>query len=461
MKPLKVTALILALITVFSACSTAKEEIVPEYEPDKNSDDIDLMGYEFKIAAGASSLSLDPVPGSDVRGDKLLQRYKDTEEKYNVDITVKNSNDPKTFLAEFAADRRYADLMLQSGAGMFGGKYVQNGYCMAFSDMDIDLHSGLYGTSGALESGFFNGKYYTVNAYYWGFPTPYTMPAMWFNPRVLTNYQQANPHELIEQGEWTWDTLEKMCEAIRDTSDPNKENHVYALAYTSEPYLEFAALYSNNARIVNKGADGRLTYALNSKEALEALSFTRSLAEKQLICDGGDRQNITPFVENRRAFFLEFTHLGLSSESTSNFSYLMEEAYEWLYFPTGPSGDMDSKQRTSFSYHSVSFFAPINSDIEIQSILLPYLFQPLPGETEENWQDDFERNTFFTNESFEYFQILRDEAFYDYTGFIPYAELQSSLLDVTKGRKSASETLISLEPKMQGSLDELYNDYLD
>ena len=121
------------------------------------------------------------------------------------------------------------------------------------NNVDIDLFSGLYGTPGALEAGLFGNEYYSIIAYYWGFPSPYTMPAMWFNPRVISTYQQTSPHELNEQGEWTWAALEQMCEVINDTSDPDENKHTYALAYTSEPYLEFAALFSNNARIVTKG----------------------------------------------------------------------------------------------------------------------------------------------------------------------------------------------------------------
>ena len=332
---------------------------------------------------------------------------------------------------------------------------------MPFSDMDIDLFSGLYGTPGALEAGLFGNEYYSIIAYYWGFPSPYTMPAMWFNPRVISTYQQPHPHELNETGEWTWDTFETMCESILDTSDPDENNHVYAVRYTNEPYLETAAVYSNGGRIVTKESDGRLTLALNSPEVIEALEFIHSLAERDLITDGGDRQNITPFVENRQAFFLEFTHMGLSSEGTGNLSYQMKEAYEWIYFPTGPRGDANSNSRTSFSYHSRIFYAPSNSDGEVHSILLPYLLQPLPGETKETWQDDFERNNFYSKESFEYFNMIRDEAFYDYSVFIPFSDMQSIFMNVTRGTKSASEAFASVEGSFQDSLDRKYNDYLN
>jgi ABC-type glycerol-3-phosphate transport system substrate-binding protein len=464
MKRSKTAVLLIAILFILAACSQAVAEVVPEYDPSTDPDEIDLLGYEYKIAAethGGGEYQLSPDPGSSDRGDKLLQRYKDTEKKFNVTLNIQDGSNLGTFITEYAAGIKYADLMISKIADVFNGKYVQNGYFMAFSDMDIDLFSGLYGTPGTLEAGSFGNKYYSIVAYYWGVPTPYTMPAMWFNPRVISDYQQTSPHELNEQGEWTWATLEKMCEAIHDTSNPDKEQQTYALAYTSEPYLEFAALFSNGARAVTKNADGKLEYTLNSSAAIEAMDFVQSLAARDLICDGGDRQNITPFVENKRAFFLEFTHLGLSSEGSNNLSYQMQDAYEWIYFPTGPSGDPTSNQRSAYSYHSRIFYAPINSDAEVHSLLLPYLLQPLPGETEDTWQDVLKRNNFYSEESFEYFQMIRDDAFFDYTPFIPFSDMQSMLLRITRGNRSASESFSSVAEQYQSSLDKLYNDYLE
>ncbi len=460
----KFFSLFFVFFLIFTACSDQSGvEIVPEYDTSIDNEDINLEGYEYVIAAathGGGKFTLSPVSGEDIRGDRLLQRYKDTEEKYNVKISTLNGCDLNMFKLDFVAGRKYADLMLSLVGTMFTGKYIQNGYFLAFSDMDIDLESGIFGTQGALEAGCFNNKYYGVLSYYWGFPTPYTMPAMWFNPKVISAYQQTSPHELDEQGLWTWDTFEAMCEAIRDTSDPDPDKHVYAIAYTSEPYLEYAALFSNGARFVEKNEDGTLSYALDSEAALEALTWVRDLAARDLICDGGDRQNITPFVENRRAFFLEYTHLGLSTDGTNNLGYQMEDAYEWILFPKGPQG-LNVTAQTVHSYNSYLYYAPVNSDAEIHSILLPYLFQPLPDESADNWQSELERNNFYTSKSFEYFQKTRDDAFFDYTPFIPFSKMNSVLKEITRGTASASESLESIKDQFQTSLDDMYNSYLN
>lgn len=460
---LKVLTLVTVLFMIFTACATTAEEIIPEYDPSIDKEDIDLLGYEFIIAAlsHGGQYPLNPESGSTARADQLLQRYKETEDKFNVKISLIDGCDIGRFQTLLVANLKYADLMFTVMHHIQRGP-LQQGYFIPFSDMDIDLQSGLFGTPEALNAGLFGDDYYAIIAYYWGFPAADTMPAMWFNPRVISTYQQTSPHELNEQGEWTWAALEQMCEVINDTSDPDENKHTYALAYTSEPYLEFAALFSNNARIVTKGEDGRLTYTLNTKEALEALEFIGSLAERQLICNGGDRQNIEPFVENRRAFFVEFTHLGLSDEGRENLAYKMQEAYEWIYFPQGPSNPDGNLARTSFSYNSRFFYAPINTDIEVQELLLPYMFQPLPGDTVETWQDDFKRSTFFSNESFECFQVIRDEAFFDYTIYTPFSDvIYPKIMDVTKGKISATEALESIADKVQASLDKFYNDYLE
>lgn len=463
MKTVKIIAIILTLITVFAACTSTEVEIVPDYNTEYDTESPDLLGYEYIMAATShgGQYPLNPEPGSTARADQLLQRYKETEEKFNVKISLIDGCDVGRYQTLLAANIKYADLMFTVIHQIQRGQ-LQQGYFLPFSDMDIDLGSGLYGTPEALNTGLFGDDYYAIIAYYWGFPAADTMPAMWFNPYVISTYQQTSPHELNEQGEWDWDALETMCEAINDTSDPNKENHVYALAYTNEPYLEFAAMFSNNARIVTKNADGKLEYSLNSKEAIEALEFIGSLSERQLICDGGDRQNITPFVENKRAFFVEFTHLGLSDEGRENLAFRMQEAYEWIYFPQGPSNTNGSLARTSFSYNSRFFYAPVNSDPEVHELLLPYMLQPLPGDTVETWQDDFARSTFFSDESFECFKVIRDEAFFDYTVYVPFSDvLYPNIMNITKGKNTATEALSSIAEKMQASLDKYYNDYME
>lgn len=461
MKTVKISAIILAFMLVLTSCATEAPEVIPEYDPTISGEAPDLLGYEYIIAAGTHGggrVQLAPEPGEDSRGDKLLQRYKETEELFNVELNVIGESNLGMFMAQYASGIKYADIAICQAAEVATGRYVQNGFFMPFSDMGLDFESGIYGTQGMLDAGCFDGKYYAIISYYWGLPSPYTMPAMWFNPSVITKFQQPTPHELDEQGNWNWDSFEMLCENINDVSSPNSEEHVYAVSHIGEPFLELAALYSNSARIVTKGEDGRLTYSLNSTNAREALEFIKSLTERKLI-EENNGDFIGKFCDGRNAFVLQYTQIGLASENAGGLAYNMDGPYEWVLFPTGPSY-VEGSQRNAYSYHSRFYFAPSNSDAEVHSIVLPYLFQPLPGETVDTWQDEFERNNFFTSESFEQYVKMRDDAFYDYAPYIPYGDLCNILSKVSTGETTATEALETMESKIQASLDNLYNDYL-
>ena len=132
MKKSKIAVLLIAVFLILAACSQgATEEIVPEYENKVEEADIDLLGYVYTIAAethGGGEYQLSPDPGSSDRGDRLLQRYKDTEQKFNVKMDIQDGSSLSMFLTQYAAGMKYADLMISKIADVFNGKYVQNGY---------------------------------------------------------------------------------------------------------------------------------------------------------------------------------------------------------------------------------------------------------------------------------------------------------------------------------------------
>ena len=69
MKKLKIFAVIMTVFMLFTACTAAEKEIVPEYDPNAKADEIDLLGYEFIIAAlsHGGQYPLNPESGSTAR----------------------------------------------------------------------------------------------------------------------------------------------------------------------------------------------------------------------------------------------------------------------------------------------------------------------------------------------------------------------------------------------------------
>jgi len=457
------TVLICSFMLLMFSCAAKEVETVPEYEEEYDEENYDFKGYEFFIRAltHGSQYALNPNLGEEASGDKLLQRYRDTEKEFNITINVQNGIDMSEFNQYLASGYNYADLMLNVQREVVQNKMMQDGYYISYTELGLDFDSGMYGSPTVLQANTFKGEVYGITAYYWNIPVADTMPAMWFNQYTLDKFSQPNPHELDENGQWNWATFKNICGTVLDTSDPDKNNHIYAACYTSEPYLELAAVFSNNGRFVELQDDGTLKYSLNSQNTIQALEFLADLVQLGYIGNGGDRQNIEPFLQDKRAFFFEYTHLGASSESRENFTYLMEHAYEWINFPAGPMAT-DDMISTSYSYHSRYFYSPITADAEVLAAVLPYMFQPLPGDTVETYLDDFKTVNFYTEESYEYFLDIRNNAFFDYSVYTPYdARIKSQLKNVVTGKSTAVEALSSLESSVQEMLDDLWNDYID
>ena len=148
LKRIKTASILLFVLLFAAACaSIPEEEIIPEFGNYDENGKTDLLGYEFIMASAraGSENPINPQSGNTARGDRLLQRYKDTEENFNVKITVLDECNPGELVVRSAAGIKYADLMAIKINDIVHGKYIQNGYFIPFSQMDIDLDSGLYG----------------------------------------------------------------------------------------------------------------------------------------------------------------------------------------------------------------------------------------------------------------------------------------------------------------------------
>ncbi|MBO4391811.1 MAG: hypothetical protein J5816_00735, partial [Clostridia bacterium] len=91
MKKSGIIAFYIIFCIILTSCAANAEETVPDYDIVITSENADLLGYEYVIAAGThggGQVQLAPEPGSDIRGDRLLQRYKDVEDKFNMKLTV-------------------------------------------------------------------------------------------------------------------------------------------------------------------------------------------------------------------------------------------------------------------------------------------------------------------------------------------------------------------------------------
>lgn len=446
------------------ACASAEEPESFDTSFDGNVDlsDLDMDGYLFKIACvlHGSVNALNPSSDYEVRGDKLITKYNQLKAEHNCSFQVTDGVDLAAFKTFYYAGDMYADVILATAANMFHDGYVLGGLFIPWNTIDeIDITDQRYGSETVKEANMWLGDYYGIDAQYLQMPCADTMPAMFVNPTTIKMYGQQSPYELYENGTWDWDHLRTMCHAIYDVTSSDKNEWVLPMGYTSEPYLELACIYSNGASIITREDSGRLIYTLDSVPVRNALEFITELRADGYIMDDGDRQNIDPFCANRRAFFFEFSHLGLYSESSSNFSTRMEGEFDWITFPKGPDAEGDVIS-TKYSWYSRHFYLPGNVNYDYIGAIIPELFDFLPGEDRDTWEKDFYSVNFYNQESFDFYRKIRDNASFDYSVFCDFTgAIYNALKAITRGSKTITEAVTNIADSVQNDLDTRYNDY--
>lgn len=452
---------ILLLILVTSCAAEVPESFdLSVNDMDGEYSSSDLNGYVFTMICrqDGDRNPFNPVSGDDAKTDKLLQRYRDAEELYNCKIDSQDGFDENIVPKKFFAGEKYADLIFTHQCIVHNGGYITTGIINPFSSLDLDLTDVKYGCKAGKVSNTYGDDMYAIYPYFWSVQTVSIMPTMWFNPQVINRFGQRSPFELYEQDKWDWENFREMCHAMRDDTDSDKANWILPMGYTSEPYLELACIYSNNGRLVEIDGNGKMVYALDSPNVAEAMEFLVDLSADGYMTDDGDRQNIDPFCTNKRAFFFEFTHLGIFTNSTTNIAGKMEGEYEWMIFPHGPRGDRNTVT-TAFSWYSSYFYLCGNVDTSCAETLLPYLYEPLPGDNRENFEDDFKRINFYSEESYRFYQKMRDEAICDYSVYTPFTTtVYDALKKITRRTMTVTEALSSIKEKVQSYIDEQYND---
>lgn len=459
MKKYIISAIVVSCFILFAACSSGDipdsfEGSFDEYTVESK---IDMDGYVFKIACYSSENGLLPSSDFEVRSDKLATRYNQIRSDHNCDIQIYNSVDMNAVKTYHFAGDVYADTINQPAGSLFHDGYIRSGLFIPWTYIDaIDITDDRYGTMKAKEANMWLGEYYGVDPRYIMARCPDTMPVMYVNPSVIKQFSQPLPFDLYENGLWNWEHLEEMCHTIWNITSSDKNEWIAAIGYNNLPYFELACIYSNGGRFVTQAQNGKLLYTLNTPNTRNAMDFVSKLRADGYLIDDVDRFNFEPFCSNRRAFFFGFTHIGLYTETENNLSTLMDGEFDWITFPYGPDADQ-SVVCARYSWWSQHFYLPAIVNYDYVGAVIPELFDFLPGENADNWENDFYSVNFYNRQSFDFYKLFRDNAEFDFSVFCDFDMISNSLLAVTRGTADLTQIASSMAESVQNALDENYN----
>ena len=366
------------------SCSSASVTLLPFLETGNSDEDLSFGGYEFIIKNAPNPA--DPTYPSSVTGDAILARYKEVEKQYDIKIVIEE---------EESVDY-ISNLNLSSASGNKNSdlnitwiEYIHTAYnaglVMPFDLVDgIDLSSGNLGSEAMIEAArFSDGHVYGIQAEKWPIMPNIVLTGMlYYNPWVISEYNQVDPMEQYENGKWTWDTFQESSKACTVS-----EEDIYGTVAMHDEFV-LNAIFSNDGDVVKYNEDtGKYYVALGDDDSIEAIEWCQELVNQdKCMLVLSEEENVDDLFDN---YFEEGISAFANGDSNRGFGSFVENldtGFNWIPFPTGPSNeDMSDNSRTIM--YSSFYSIPLNFsfDDKIFSTVVNALFAPIDGQME--WRD--------------------------------------------------------------------------
>jgi multiple sugar transport system substrate-binding protein len=426
---------------------------------------VDMGGYEFVFLAMTDfETYFYPEVGVTAIGDKILARYKETENKFNcvMNVSARSADAPTQYIqASALSGEKFADL-LDTHASVL---YTNREYFVPLNGLEnFDINNKKWGPPQYLDTAEFYGKNYGFMAYYWGMPYPQYIGNLYFLPKLMQEFDLPNPQEVYEKGNWNWDSFREYSRKLTTVDNADKNNNTYGFVLSDEMKLPRAFVISNGAEQIKfDEASGKYVYGLTDKRAQDALTFINDMLKEGI---GFYTQNddflkaFTMFINRKVGFFEAFNKTTFINDEIHLAS--LKEDYSWLPYPCGPEGTYGKS--TAQFWLTARFLGLLdNKDEEMLNYdvtLINDIFEPLKDETTESWKTYIQRNFFYDDLSFKYYIELFEGGHPDYSAVAyeaVWTTIPGAYRKIFLGKQTVAEALNSIENTVNSALDTTLN----
>lgn len=317
---------------------SSTEEEVGQYtvRTDENGNPIDLGGIEVIIRDWWSGDG-ERKEASDAYEEARYEYLDWIQETYNFTIkemTISSwASVPEDFsnYATTGGDEYYV-FALRPGAELTAA--MNSGLMYDVSSIDCFDFS---------ESKWSNGvhKMFSKGGAIYGFRgiDPEPKGGMYFNKRLLEDagIDPKTLYDYQENGEWTWDKFEEVCQAVQEDTDNDGVIDRYAMANFTSLFYPLA-VYSNGGDFIAMDESGKYYNDLESEETLEALNWAYDMLQKYEMvypADAAWDYWITAYVNGEAVFTADECYRA----GQFNNDFAMEDDFGFLCFPKGPKMD--------------------------------------------------------------------------------------------------------------------------
>lgn len=276
----------------------------------------------------------------DARGEAHIA---DVEEEFNVKLVfVEDGTETNAdaFIANILAGDKVADIQLVHRDLVFF-KLAAEGLLTPLTDvLDEEYWENIPLPLQAREFYYFGEELYGFSL------VDITGWAIFWNKDLFEANDLPDPYELIENDEWTWETLREILR--QGTKDTTGDGEVDQYGAYFDPGIggtdQIGALMMTNGGAVAKLRDGKVVFTLDEPEAIEAIEFLRTLMfeDKSVLAD----PNFYRFLQGDTTMVL--SHPWWFVPYAGNPDWMSDDT-AILPYPIGPNGDPESVKSSYFN----------------------------------------------------------------------------------------------------------------
>ncbi|MFC4600787.1 ABC transporter substrate-binding protein [Cohnella hongkongensis] len=282
--------------------------------------DLDLGGMTIKFAAWWDATPQPTTP----ENQQIIENIAELEKKHNFKVqfeAVNYDQIAKTFTDSTLAGDPFAHFV-RLERRWFVPTAVKKGLVLPVSDhVDVNSSEAAFGDEAAINGGTFDGKVYGMAADVGGL-------GMYYNRGLLSDLGLTDPHVLMEQGNWTWETFMDMAKKATVDSNNDGTPDTWGVVAKDEDLLGILVA-SNDSKLVDLAAGKEM---LSDQKTVEAFEFYQSLFTNKVIRANEAWDDYVRFYAEGNVLFFP----GANWEATRVKEQLAEKDFGYVPFPIGP-----------------------------------------------------------------------------------------------------------------------------
>ena len=269
-----------------------------------------------------------------------------------------------------------------------------------------------------------------------------------YNKSLFEREGLPDPYELYKKGEWTWDTFKEL--AVQATRDLDGDGVIDQWGLATVPNYDAVGrfAYANEAAFAKFDENGRVVFAFDEPNALDAIRLYQELVDLKVIAPSGDP--ITQFVSGQAAMDVAFYPWYMTGPYQDN----MEDEYGLVPTPIGPAA-------TNYNFiprEGQTMVLPANSEQPLALIALVDFLWPSERLTSDVFEYVFS-NMSPNRETFEMLMIGHsqlDGKYYLAWPHVAFNGVEDAINQIVNEGKAPAAAMEEVKPRIQAVLDELF-----